>query len=122
MATAFQNARACIEAPGLSRRQQRPQVPRTLRRAELPQRLGLDLANALARDVELLADLLERVLALAADTEPQPDYLLLLGRKRLEDIGGLVADVGVDHRIRPRARPTVLAQVAQRPLAVPAPP
>jgi hypothetical protein len=42
----------------LSRGQQRPQVPCTLRRPELPQRLGFDLADALARDVELLANLL----------------------------------------------------------------
>src|ERR1700692_3996259 len=47
-------------------RQQRPQVPRTLRRAEMPQRLRLDLPDALPREVELLADLVERVLALAA--------------------------------------------------------
>ena len=43
----------------------------------MPQGLGLDLPDPLARDIELLADLFEGVLALAADAETQPDYLLL---------------------------------------------
>src|SRR5690349_3519771 len=38
-----------------------PQLLGPRRMAELAQRLRLDLADALARDVELLADLLERV-------------------------------------------------------------
>ncbi len=45
---------------------------------QLPQRLGFDLADAFAGDVELLADLFERVLALAADAEAQADDLLFL--------------------------------------------
>jgi hypothetical protein len=40
--------------------------------AELSQRPGLDLPDPLMRDIELLADFSERVLALAADVEPQP--------------------------------------------------
>src|SRR5439155_2265138 len=51
---------------------QGPQSPRPLESAELSQCLGLDLPNPLARDIELLADLFERVLALAADAETQP--------------------------------------------------
>jgi hypothetical protein len=50
-------------------RQQRLEVPRTLRRTEPAQCLGFDLADALAREVELLADLAECVLARAADAE-----------------------------------------------------
>ncbi len=49
------------------------------RRAQLAQGLGFDLANAFARDVELLADLFERMFALAADAEAEADDLLLLG-------------------------------------------
>src|SRR5882672_566225 len=37
---------------------------------QLPQRLGLDLPDPLARDREALADLFERVLAAVADAEP----------------------------------------------------
>jgi hypothetical protein len=36
---------------------------------QLPQRLGFDLSDALARDVEFLADLFEGVLALAANAK-----------------------------------------------------
>ena len=51
----------------------------------MPQSFGFDLADALARDVELLADLFERVLALAADPEPQPDDLLFFRRQGFQD-------------------------------------
>ena len=49
------------------------------RGAELAQSLGFDLANAFASDVELLADLFERMLALAADSETKPNHLFFLG-------------------------------------------
>src|SRR6266566_1125336 len=44
--------------------------------SQLPQRLGLDLTDALAGDREALADFLERVLAAVADAEPHLDDLL----------------------------------------------
>src|SRR5882724_6953289 len=72
---------------GLPRREQRSQMPRPFRRPQLPQRFRFDLADPLPRDVELLADLFERMLALASDAEAQTDHLLLLGRKRLQDVG-----------------------------------
>src|SRR5262249_44973965 len=50
--------------------------------AELAQRLGLDLANALACHREALADLLQGVLPLLADAEAQAEDLLLLRRQR----------------------------------------
>src|SRR6185369_15619676 len=43
------------------------QLLRAARVAELPQRLRLDLADALAGHVEVLADLFERVVALLTD-------------------------------------------------------
>src|ERR1700680_3028607 len=95
-----------LPGPVLPRGQQRPQGPGALRRP--------NLADALPRDVDLLPDFLEGVLALAADAEPQADHLLLLGRKRLEDVGGFVADVGVDHRVHWRPYPAVFDQIAQR--------
>src|SRR5713226_550435 len=48
---------------------QGPQTARPLGSAELPQRLGLDLPDPLAGDIELLAALFKRVLALAANAE-----------------------------------------------------
>ena len=43
---------------GLPRRHQRPQATRTFRRAQLAQSLRFNLPDTLARDVELLPDLL----------------------------------------------------------------
>ena len=45
--------------------------------AQLAQRLGLDLADAFARDVELLADLLERAGTAVLDAEAELEDLLL---------------------------------------------
>ena len=44
---------------------------------QLPKRLGLDLADALARDRELLADLLEGVVGRRADAEAHAQDALL---------------------------------------------
>ena len=72
---------------------QGPQPPGPFGSAELPQRLGLDLPDPLARDSELLTDLFKRVLALTADAETQPDDLLLSRREGLQDADGFVAHV-----------------------------
>src|SRR5439155_9592771 len=52
------------------------------RMAQLAERLGLDLPDALTGDREALANLFQRVLALLADAEPEAEDLLLLGRQR----------------------------------------
>jgi hypothetical protein len=44
---------------------------------QLPQRLGLDLADPLARHAELLAHLLEGVVRVHADAEAHPQHPLL---------------------------------------------
>src|SRR5208283_454902 len=93
-------------------------MPRALRRAQLAQRLGFDLADALARDIELLAYLFQRMLAVATDPEAQADDFLFFWRKSLQDGRRLLADVRVDDRIHGRGHPTVLDQVAQRRLAI----
>ena len=52
--------------------------------AQLAQRLGLDLADTLTGDVELLADLLERAGMTVLDAEPQPQHLFLARRQGFE--------------------------------------
>ncbi len=44
--------------------------------AQLAKRLGLDLPDALARHLEVLTHLFERVVALLADAEAHPEDLL----------------------------------------------
>src|SRR5262245_49505061 len=80
--------------------QERPQLARARRMAQLAERLGFDLPDALARDGEALADFLERVLAAVADAEPHLDHLFLARRERLEDRVGLLLEVQVDHGVR----------------------
>src|SRR3546814_4233693 len=60
--------------------EERTQVVRAARMAQLAQRLGLDLANALAGDVELLADFFERVVGVHVDAEAHPQHLGLTRR------------------------------------------
>src|SRR4051794_8308079 len=52
--------------------------------AQLGQRLGLDLANALAADAQLLADLAQRSLVATIQTEPQPQDLSFAGVQLVE--------------------------------------
>src|SRR6266540_6826437 len=60
---------------------------------QLAERLRFDLPDALARDGEALADLLERVLAAVADAEPHLDDLLFPRCERLEHRIGLFLQV-----------------------------
>src|SRR5262249_47324265 len=86
--------------------------------AQLPQRLCLDLADALAGDGESLADLLERVVGLLADTEPQPEDLLLARRQRGEHLAGLLLERECHGRVGRRQRLAVLDEIAERALLV----
>ena len=56
--------------------------------AQLAQRLRLDLADALARDVELLADFLQRVVGVHLDAEAHAQHLRLARRQRVEHVLG----------------------------------
>src|SRR5919109_3196530 len=60
-----------------------PEFLRPRRVAQLAQRLGLDLSDALARHREVLPDFLERVLAAVGEPEPQPQHFLLARRQRV---------------------------------------
>src|SRR5437879_7853522 len=81
--------------------------------AELAERLGLDLTDALARDVEAPADLFEGVLALLADAEAETQDLLLLGREHREGPLHLIREVLVQERLIGRACRLVLEEVAE---------
>src|SRR5262245_10689040 len=93
--------------------EKRPELAAARRVPQLAQRLGLDLADALARDGEALADLLERVLAAVADTEPHLDHLLLARCQRLQDRFGLLLQVQIDDRLCRRYDLPILDEVAE---------
>src|SRR5580704_13757918 len=95
-------------------------MARPFRGSQLAQRLRFNLTDALSGDVKFLPDLFEGVLALAAAADAQADHLLFFGRQGLQNIGGFVADVGVDDGVHGGADPAVFNQVAQRRLAIPA--
>src|SRR5262249_60177809 len=79
------------------------QLPRPRRVAEFAERLGFDLADAFARDGEVLSDLFERVLAaVRAEAEAHLDDLLLARRQRLQDLLTDFAEVDVDDRSEER--------------------
>ena len=60
---------------------------------QLPERLGLDLADALAGDRELLADLFQRVIGVHADAEAHAQHALLArGEAGQHPRGGLAQD------------------------------
>src|SRR5512133_1812535 len=81
--------------------------------AQLPERLRLDLADALARHLEVLPDLLERVVALLADAEAHAEDLLLARREGGEHLPGLLGQVHVDDRVRGRDERLVLDEVPE---------
>ena len=57
---------------------------------ELPERLRLDLADTLTRDIEFLADFLKRACTAVIQTEPQAEDLLLSLRQRSQHLDELL--------------------------------
>src|SRR6202008_1533534 len=57
--------------------QEAPHLPRAGRVLQLAQRLGLDLADALAGDAELLTDFLQRMVGVHADAEAHAQHAFL---------------------------------------------
>src|SRR5262244_2705790 len=80
---------------------------------ELAQRLGLDLADALARDRELVADLFQRVVLVHADAEAHADYTLLPRRERGERARRGLAQVRLDDGVDRHDRVLVLDEIAE---------
>src|SRR5262245_15222779 len=96
-------------------------VPKVLppgRMAELADRLGLDLADALAGDGEQLTDLLERVVHPLADAEAEAQHPLLPGRERGEHALGLVAKMGRLDGLRGPDRTRIGDEIPEQPVAV----
>ena len=81
--------------------------------AQFAQRLGFDLADALARDREVLADFFERVLAAVLQAEAHLDDLLFARRERLQHLRGLLPQVQIDHRVGGRDPVLVDDEIAQ---------
>src|SRR5690349_18351357 len=73
-------------APGLSISvvEEAAELPAAARMLELAQRLGFDLADAFAGHTELLADFLERVVGVHANTEAHAEHAFLARRERGE--------------------------------------
>src|SRR5258706_16346567 len=76
--------------------EERPQLLRARRMAQLAKRFRFDLPDALAGDVERAADLFERVLGAVADTEAHLEDLLLARRERAQNFVRLFLEVGDD--------------------------
>ena len=88
-------------------------LPAAARVLQLPQRLGLDLADAFAGDAELLADFLQRVVGVHADAEAHAQHALLARGQAGEDAGDGFLEVGLDRGVDRDHRVLVLDEVAQ---------
>ena len=83
------------------------------RMTQFAQRLCLDLADALARDVKLLADFLERMRAAVLQTEPQRQHLRLALCERPEHLFDLLLEQHHGSRVRRCGCVVVGDEVAQ---------
>src|SRR4051812_35258157 len=91
-------------------------VPQTLRlgqHLELLERVVLDLADALARDPERAADLLERARLLAGQPEAHLDDLALALRQRIQCFAHVLPAHGLERGLERRLGRVVLDEVAQ---------
>src|SRR6185436_9649169 len=81
--------------------------------AQLAQRLGLDLADPLAGDVELLADLLEGPRPAVLEAEPELEHASFAARQRVEHRLDLLLEELVRRGLGRRQRAPVLDEVAE---------
>src|SRR5690606_7142064 len=80
---------------------------------QLAQRLRLDPPDAFARDLEVLTDLFERVVALFTDPEAHAQHLLLARGQRLEHFARLLGEVHVHGRVSRADGALVLDEIAE---------
>src|SRR5204863_186006 len=88
---------------------------------QLRHRPGLDLADALTGEVEVLADLLEGAGLAAVESETQLEDLALAVVERSEQARDLVGQQGRGRHLERRLGPTVLDHLAQPAVAYGAP-
>src|SRR5690606_14487960 len=100
-------------APPASALHEALELLRAARVTELAERLGFDLADALAGHLEVLADLFERVIALFADAEAHAQDLLLARGQRLQHLPRLLAQVHVDDGVGGADHALVFDEVAE---------
>src|SRR5262252_5124563 len=80
---------------------------------ELAQRLGLYLADALARHRELLADLFQRVVGIHADAEAHAQHALFAWRQGRQHAGRSLAQIGLNRGVDRQDRVLVLDEIAE---------
>src|SRR5262245_35388958 len=102
-------AARCAQAATRNTRRTRSVVAHLL--ADLAERLLLQLANALAAQIVLVADLLQRELVLVVEAEPPPDDPRLDRRQRCEQPAHLVAPLTVREVIEGRERVLLLQEI-----------
>ena len=93
--------------------QETPQLPRSARMLQLPQRLRLDLADALSRHRELLAHLFQGVVGVHADAEAHAEHAFFARGERGQDARGGLAQIGLDRSINGEDRVLVLDEIAE---------
>src|SRR5438445_633743 len=93
--------------------QEAAQLAAAARVLELAQRLGLDLADALARHRELLADLFQRVDGIHADAEAHAQHALFAWRQGRQHAGGGFAQIGLNRGVDRQDRVLVLDEIAE---------
>src|SRR5438128_12562380 len=102
-----------VAAPALSIVEEGPEYPRPARVLELAQRLGLDLADALARHRELQAHLFQRVVGAHADAEAHAQHALFAWRQGRQHAGGGFAQIGLNRGVDRQDRVLVLDEIAE---------
>ena len=83
------------------------------RMPELAQRFRFDLPDALARDVELLSDLLQRARLAVIQAKAQAKHLFLARGERIEHLHQLLFEQRKSSHLRRRGRVVVRDKVAQ---------
>src|SRR3954447_956693 len=81
--------------------------------AQLAERVRLDLADSLPGEAELVADLFQRSGPTIVEPEPEPDDALLAALEAVEDLGDLLLEHLVRHRVEGRDRVLVLDERAE---------
>lgn len=94
--------------------QKAPQLSRTAGVLELAKRLGFDLANPLAGDVELLPNLLQRVIGIHPDPETHAQNALFPRCQGRQNPRGRFPQIGMDCAFNRQNRVFVLNEITQR--------